>query len=246
MKLPVELPRSPSDAPSIAASTVPRSGWLHSLLSSLLISIRFYIDLLWYSLAVGLIDGWGYLRACFMRDTSLNSLDVAAHTAPTFIKTFFKHMLLRTRRKGKATEQLSYEEGLELVKDFLQYAATHTVEELQSFTSKETPVPSWVERSVVEIPPTCLETAAAILLPQFQVDDPNLQDLGGEKWWTLRARPLFGEWVEMLRDVTKREALRRAGQLKKSEEKVILYLHGGAHYFAGILYPLNTKSLFIN
>lgn len=196
-----------------------------------LVASRFWVDVLFFAVLVACLDLCSFLHSLVRRSNSLNSVNVAVHTAPTFFATFFSHMTRRSRREGKATQQLSYEEGLMLVKEFLQFAATHTVEELQSFTGKETPTPSWIERKVVEIPHDSLEAAAGLLRTHLEQDDPGLKDVGGQRWWTLRARPLFGEWLELVRDATRRQALLQVGE--EAPMRVILYLHGGAHYFAG-------------
>lgn len=137
-------------------------------------------------------------------------------------------MLLRRRHKGTPQQELSYSEGLELVKQFLEFAATHTVEELQTFTGKDTPAASWIEKQIVEIPTDLLEDSAEVLRTHIERDDPGFKDVGGSHWWTLRARPLYGEWLEMLSDAQKHKAMREAGE--EPPQRILLYLHGGAHY----------------
>jgi hypothetical protein len=79
---------------------------------------------------------------------------VAIATTPTVISTFFTHILsTHSRRKSSKLslknggpgsgpeEQLSYEEGVKVVRRFLAFAAERGVEEVQSFTAMKVPVP---------------------------------------------------------------------------------------------------------
>lgn len=208
---------------------------IQDIIYTLIVSVRFWVDILHYTLLVAVIDGAKFFYTLvnpWSGKDSLNSINVAVDTTPTFFRAFWKHMLLKSTGRIKAGQSLSYAEGMELVKEFLQFASKHTVEELQSFTGKETPVPSWVNRQVVEIPTDSLDAAAEILQKHLEQDDPGLKFVGGKNWWRLRCRPLYGEWVEMKRDAEKRELCKRTGQTLPPE-RYILYLHGGAHYFAG-------------
>ena len=80
---------------------------------------------------------------------------VAIATAPTVVSTFFAHLFARRKRKqvtrkslaaggrgGGPENQLTYEEGLKLVKRFLEFASHHGVEEVQAFTAMPVPTPS--------------------------------------------------------------------------------------------------------
>jgi hypothetical protein len=201
----------------------------HDATSSWISTLYFYIDVLFYTVVLTVLDVTRFVQACiFTRSASLNSVNVAIHTTPTFFAAFWRHMLFRRQRKGTPHQELSYSEGLELVRDFLQFAATHTVEELQTFTGKETPAANWIDKYIVEIPTESLESSADVLRTHIERDDPGFKDVGGAQWWTLRARPLYGEWLEMLSDVQKNHAMREAGQ--EPPQRIILYLHGGAHY----------------
>lgn len=208
---------------------------VQDIIYTLVVSFRFWIDILHYTLLIAVIDGaklfYTTLTPWSGKD-SLNSINVAVDTTPTFFRAFWKHMLLKSTGRVKAGQSLSYIEGMELVKEFLQFASKHTVEELQSFTGKETPTPSWVKRTVLEIPIENLDAAAELLRTHLEQDDPGLKYIGGPHWWRLRCRPLYGEWVEMRRDFEKRESSKRTGGTVPPT-RVILYLHGGAHYFAG-------------
>jgi hypothetical protein len=79
---------------------------------------------------------------------------VALATTPTVVSTFFSHFLSKKSRKGKAKkslneggpgggpeDELSYEEGLKLVRRFLDFASHHGVEEVQAFTAMPLPTP---------------------------------------------------------------------------------------------------------
>lgn len=111
--------------------------------------------------------------------------------------------------------------------------SSHTVEELQSFTAMHVPSPSWIHVSHATVPTDSIDRAASILRKHFaEVYDGGLEELGGERWWTLRGRPLEGEWIEMRRDFLKRTvdktqiAVGEKEAPYRQDEKVILYLHG--------------------
>jgi hypothetical protein len=77
---------------------------------------------------------------------------VAIATTPTVISTFFSHLFARKSRKEKSKKsltdggpgggpenELSYEEGLKVVRRFLEFASHHGVEEVQAFTAMRVP-----------------------------------------------------------------------------------------------------------
>lgn len=77
---------------------------------------------------------------------------VAFATTPTVISTFFSHLFARRSRKsaskqslsdggpgGGPENELSYEEGLKVVRRFLDFASHHGVEEVQAFTAMKVP-----------------------------------------------------------------------------------------------------------
>jgi hypothetical protein len=74
---------------------------------------------------------------------------VALATTPTVISTFFSHVLSRKKKRSKRgdsdtalpDEQLTYEEGLQVVRRFLDFASHHGVEEVQAFTNMPVPTP---------------------------------------------------------------------------------------------------------
>lgn len=90
---------------------------------------------------------------------------VAFATAPVVVSTFVQHFVKWPARHKRArnaestldgptsaatlqAQQLRYEEGLNLVRRFLEYASLHGVEEVQAFTAQPLPIP----RKYSEIP----------------------------------------------------------------------------------------------
>ncbi len=141
---------------------------------------------------------------------------VAVATTPTVVFTFFSHLLGRRKRKstskksvanggpgGGPEEQLSYEEGLKVVRRFLDFASRHGVEEVQSFTAAAIPVPHWVNRKVATIPQETIGRAETILAKHLSTYGPDgangggLKLVGEEMWWRVRGRELEGEWIEV-------------------------------------------------
>lgn len=74
------------------------------------------------------------------RDT-LSIAGIAAHTAPKGLSSFMKWFWHRrsNKKSGSPRKELTYAEGVEIVRAFLQYAATHGVGELQRFTASKVP-----------------------------------------------------------------------------------------------------------
>lgn len=167
----------------------------------------------------------------------LNTVGIGAHTTPTVISSFVKFVLYRRKRKssGKPTAQLSYAEGLAVVKKFLEYAsAKHSVGELQAFTGHKVPTPNWVVKEVVHLPQSNIDRAAQLIRKQLKKDG-GLEKVGGDTWWTMRGRDLMCEWIEVSLGVARlRAELTRREQMKKQRikrgdsppEKVLLYIHG--------------------
>ncbi|GAA6058771.1 hypothetical protein JCM10212_001887 [Sporobolomyces blumeae] len=153
---------------------------------------------------------------------------IAAHTAPVGAASFFGY--LKKYRKNKKAKQpsseLIYYEGVHIVRKFLEYASTHGVSDLQAFTAARVPVPKWVLRQVVTVPDENIDRAAELLLKALEMDERTMELVGGTKWWRMRGRDLTGEWIEMKKDKLKRGAA--------PPERVLLYLHGGAHFFSSL------------
>ena len=167
--------------------------------------------------------------------SGFGTLSVAAATTPTVISTFFAHFFARPRRKksskrsldqggpgGGPENQLTYEEGLRVVRRFLEFASRHGLEEVQGFTAMAVPVPresrtlvlttprsqrscaiDWVKRQTVVIPDDSIEQAANILADHLGSYGPEggsgggLKLVGGSRWWRIRGRALEGEWIEV-------------------------------------------------
>jgi hypothetical protein len=85
---------------------------------------------------------------------------VAFATAPTVISTFLSHIVTKPKRrhdskksrsaqgKGKhdhsedaPTDDITYKEGLEVVRRFIDFSSHHGVEEVQAFTAMQVPTP---------------------------------------------------------------------------------------------------------
>ncbi|GAA5859340.1 hypothetical protein JCM8547_001992 [Rhodosporidiobolus lusitaniae] len=163
-----------------------------------------------------------------VKESKLSLAGVAAHTAPAgftaFLSFLFQHR--KNSKNGAPGKELTYHEGVKIVRAFLAYAAKHGVAELQKFTASRVPAPTWVSRQVVTVPNENVDKAAELLREALAVDPRTVELVGGERWWTLRGRNLTGEWIEMKKDKLKRGA--------NPPEKVLFYLHGGAHFFSSL------------
>lgn len=171
----------------------------------------------------------------------LNTFTVACSTAPTAIGTFLAHYTTSRRKRTHhpAKRQLSYHEGVNLIRQFLGpphspaqrltavHASHHRVEDLQAFTSGHIPSPQWVRLTITTIPPPSLEKATALLKMYFGPE--GLSQIGGEKWWTWRATPLKGEWIEM-----KSHYHTRRKNPDCVPKRTLLYVHGGAYFFNSV------------
>ncbi|KAK3333454.1 hypothetical protein B0T19DRAFT_126528 [Cercophora scortea] len=159
----------------------------------------------------------------------MNTATVSLAVTPTVVSTLVSHYLNRKRPvRPNPTAHISYDQGLHLIRCFLEYASRHTVEDLQSFTSQWVPHPQWVKVDEVEIPQEQLARAASLL--QDQLGPDGVRRVGGKEWWQWRKpkSPLKAEWIEMKADYHAR---------KKSAEtcnRVMLYVHGGAYFFGSV------------
>ncbi|BGP23118.1 lipase/esterase family protein [Rhodotorula toruloides] len=163
-----------------------------------------------------------------MTHTTLSIAGIATHTAPAgltgFVRWFWHHR--RNKKNGDPRKEISFAEGVEIVKAFLAYAARHGVGELQRFTASKVPSATWVSKGTVPVAQLNINEAAHLLRKALAVDPKTEELVGGDSWWTLRGRELSGEWIEM-----KKDKLRRG---VNPPEKVLLYLHGGAHFFSSL------------
>ncbi|BGP38265.1 hypothetical protein JCM10450v2_002207 [Rhodotorula kratochvilovae] len=153
---------------------------------------------------------------------------IASHTAPKgltgFVKWLWSHR--KNKKAGDPSKELSYAEGVQIVRAFLAFAARHGVGELQRFTASHVPSPTWVSKTTVPVAQANITRAAHLLRQALAVDPRTVELVGGEQWWTLRGRELTGEWIEM-----KKDKLKRGGN---PPERVLLYVHGGAHFFSSL------------
>ncbi|KAM0707059.1 hypothetical protein Q7P35_006390 [Cladosporium inversicolor] len=158
----------------------------------------------------------------------LSTFGVVSAITPSVIETYFSHFLNRAPLREKPTAHISYHEGLRLIREFLDYSAKHTVEDLQAFTAQWVPAPTWVRIQDVEISAQYLERSARLL--QEQLGPSGIELVGGKTWWQWRRpdTPLKAEWVEMKKDYNERK--RSGGKC----DRAILYVHGGAYYFGSV------------
>lgn len=100
------------------------------------------------------------------------------------------------------------------------------VNELQAFTANQVPSPSWVSVEVVQVSETAIQEAARLMIKHLSTDPRTLELVGGRTWWQSRGRPLTAEWIEM-----RKQKVKRGNNLP---ERVLLYVHGGAHFFSSL------------
>lgn len=129
----------------------------------------------------------------------LSTFTVAAVTTPTVLQTGFYHYLNKKSNRGKPASHFKYNEGLNLVRKFLEYASHRPVEELQGFTAQYVPVPTWVHVEEAKISAELLEQAANHLVTQLGPD--GVEMVGGSMWWRWRLKELKAEWIEMRKDL---------------------------------------------
>ncbi|KAF9886999.1 hypothetical protein FE257_010615 [Aspergillus nanangensis] len=161
----------------------------------------------------------------------LNTLALSVALTPTVISTLFSHYLNRKSHHHKPSTYITYDEGIQIFREFLAYAAKHSVEDLQAFTNQKVPSPHWVRTQMVTIPTQYLGSAAKAIIAEL---GPNGVDkVGGKEWWQWRgpAEDLKGEWIEMRKDYNERK--QTIGQ-HPSERRIMLYIHGGAYYFGSM------------
>lgn len=173
---------------------------------------------------------------------TIGTLQVGATTAPTVIGTLFTHYLQKYSRKKKVKKSgvedpsldLVYDEGIKVLRSFLEFAAKHTLEETQAFTALYVPCPPYVRKATVHIPyEGCINKAEQILEKQLDsYGAESVKRIGGRNWWKVRGRDLEGEWIEMKRDYVKRidSAASMSTVDRERHERVVLYIHGGAYF----------------
>ena len=118
------------------------------------------------------------------------------------------------------------------MREFLAFASKHPVEDLQEFSRQWVPSPHWVKTDAAIIPGEFLASAAMTLTDQL---GPNgVKKVGGKEWWKWRgpAEELKGEWIEMRSDYNERKKV--SEKQYAGRNRIILYIHGGAYYFASV------------
>lgn len=173
---------------------------------------------------------------------TIGTLQVGANTTPTVIGTLFTHYLQKYSRKKKVKKtgvedpslDLVYDEGIKVLRAFLEFAARQSLEETQAFTALYVPCPPYVRKQLVNIPQeACIDRAEELLEKQLDSYGPeSFKRIGGRRWWKVRGRELEGEWIEMKRDYVKRTNWSRSASTADRErhERVLLYIHGGAYF----------------
>ncbi|TLS24594.1 hypothetical protein PpBr36_08142 [Pyricularia pennisetigena] len=159
---------------------------------------------------------------------NMNTATVSLAVTPTVVSTFVTHFLNRKPLRQRPTAHLPYDEGLHLIKAFLEFASKHTVEELQAFTAQWVPHPQWVKVEEVNIPEPQVLRAASLL--EEQLGPEGIRAVGGTKWWQWRKpkSPLRAEWIEMRSDY------RRRKEDNKPCKRIMMYIHGGAYFFGSV------------
>ncbi|TVY37135.1 AB hydrolase superfamily protein [Lachnellula subtilissima] len=140
-----------------------------------------------------------------------NTATVGSAVTPAVIQTFINHYLNRKTRAQKPTAQISYDEGLNLIRRFLLYASHHTVEDVQRFTSQWVPHPTWVKVDEVKIEQEYITKAAEAI--QEQLGHHGIEKLAGRLGGT---------------DYQERKRMSDPGK------RVMLYVHGGAYFFGSV------------
>ncbi|GIK05532.1 hypothetical protein Aspvir_009645 [Aspergillus viridinutans] len=161
---------------------------------------------------------------------TLNTVALGVSLTPTVVATLVSHYLHRKSRRTKPTVHISYDEAIHVIRQFLNYAAKHTVEDIQAFTAQRVPAPHWVKTTKVLIPEQYLSSAATALINQL--GPKGIALVGGEKWWQWRgpSEDLKGEWIEMKSDYQERNRSNN----HPSGKRIMLYLHGGAYFFGSV------------
>ncbi|KAL4896193.1 hypothetical protein BDV59DRAFT_172270 [Aspergillus ambiguus] len=161
----------------------------------------------------------------------LNTVALGVALTPTVISTLFSHYLHPKLHHHKPSTHITYDEGIQIFREFLGYAAKHTVEDLQAFTCQKVPSPHWVRTEMVTVPTQYLTSAAEAILAQL--GPSGVEKVGGKEWWQWRgpAEDLKSEWIEMRKDYNERK---QTVGVHPSQKRIMLYIHGGAYYFGSL------------
>ncbi|KAF4504769.1 hypothetical protein G6O67_008178 [Ophiocordyceps sinensis] len=158
----------------------------------------------------------------------LNTTSVSLAVTPTVLSTLFSHFLNRKPLRERPTAHLSYDQGLHLIRSFLDFASHHTIEELQAFTAQWVPRPQWVKVDDVSVPEKLLNRSAELL--RDELGPEGIRQVGGQQWWQWRntKSSLEAEWIEMRTDAHQRKKTGDPGR------RVMMYIHGGAYFFGSV------------
>ncbi|KAJ5822407.1 Alpha/beta hydrolase fold-3 [Penicillium robsamsonii] len=174
---------------------------------------------------LGIINvGLGFKLAHGPRGAVIATCVIAGIIAIVYIVTYLNRKSLH----NKPTVHVTYDEGIQIVRQFLFYASKHPVEDLQAFTRQWVPSPHWVRTETITIPDEFLSSAAKAVTKQL--GHKGVIRVGGEKWWQWRgpSEELRGEWVEMRNHYNQTEGAGRHCN------RVMLYIHGGAYFFGSV------------
>ncbi|KAL4920841.1 hypothetical protein BDW62DRAFT_176334 [Aspergillus aurantiobrunneus] len=166
---------------------------------------------------------------------ALSSLSIGVALTPTVVSTLFSHYLNRKTLHNKPNVHLSYDEGISIIREFINFSSKRPIEYIQEFTGQRVPAPHWVKIERAVVPEDCLSSAATAITKQL--GPAGVARVGGEKWWQWRGPSgdkngeLRGEWIEMHSDYNERK---RAGKNHSSQKRIMLYIHGGAYYFGSV------------
>lgn len=194
----------------------------------------------------------------------ISTLSAAAAITPTALATFFAHYAHHAalaRAGSPKASSLAYHESVTIIRRFLRYASAYSVDALQAFTSQPVPAPRWIRTAPTAVPADLLQAAARLLISQL--GERGLWEVGGRWWWQWRdgdvavgggnengngryddyknnynnynnnnnngaVRECAAEWIEV-----RKEHDRRLAEKRRSN-RVVLYVHGGAHYFGSV------------
>ncbi|KAL4874091.1 hypothetical protein BDV12DRAFT_159003 [Aspergillus spectabilis] len=166
---------------------------------------------------------------------ALSTLSIGVALTPTVVSTLFSHYVNRKTLHNKPNVHLSYDEGISIIREFINFSSKRPIEYIQEFTGQRVPAPHWVRIDRVSVPEEFLTSAATALNKQLGPD--GIARVGGEKWWQWRGPSgdkngeLRGEWIEMHNDYNERQ---RVGKDHPSQKRIMLYIHGGAYYFGSV------------
>ena len=159
---------------------------------------------------------------------TLTTFQVGAAVTPVVIRTGVSHYTNRKPRHKKPTAHISYDEGINLIRTFLQYVSHKTVEDLQSFTASWVPHPGWIRTENVPIPEEQVHRAAQLLIEQL--GEVGIDQVGGRNWWQWRRQnaELKAEWIEMRSHYNELKAA------NEKSKRIMMYMHGGGYFFGSV------------